>query len=92
MSAETDSSSTSGRHATRGTRVVSVFAALLLFYVLSPTPLGLVLIRAFPDREESIQEYMGPVYAPLEWLYTNNEYVERFYDWYMMLWEPLFPD
>lgn len=84
MSSDVESSSDSADESRRGSFGGTspwLFLAVAL-YVLSPTPLAFLSISAFPEHEESIEAVLSTVYAPLVWLYDNNEQVENFYDWY----------
>ncbi len=58
---------------------------LVIFYALSPLPMG-VLLDLMPYRAAaSAYVVLEPAYAPLIWLSNQNRNVKEFYAWYESL-------
>ena len=55
---------------------------LLVAYVLSPIPFGVVAAHLGFDGIEPLDTAFEVFYAPLIWLHDHVEFVHDFYDWY----------
>jgi hypothetical protein len=58
---------------------------LLVIYVLSPIPLGLVLGKLSPETMQRVGPVVETVYFPISWACMEFPAVRAFYDWQWQL-------
>ncbi len=59
-----------------------VVPLVFVIYVLSVGP-----AEAYIDGNSALGSFARAFYAPLLWLYEHSTLAERFFDWWMGVWE-----
>ena len=68
---------------------LGVIATILVMYVLSFGPAGLIVYSTVPFRYfDTASEVMDFIYAPLIWLAERSELFDSVMAWYVDLWTP----
>jgi hypothetical protein len=63
-----------------GRRYTLIGALLVLAYIEAPVPLIYTLRRTHPTPPPLVQSVLQVTFAPLEWCYYQNDFVQWFYD------------